>query len=122
MLLPPNLRLTVAAVLCLLAIAATFLFSGCAATPGRVLATTVQTVDAAMQGWGDYVALGKATAYQENTVRSAYTKYQAAEQAAEAAYVALAKTGDANAWQRASNALRASQRELLTLVNLFAPP
>lgn len=72
-----------------------------------------------MQGWATYVALGKATADQETDVRSAYGKYQASVSAAEAAYVAAAKTGDDSIWKQASEALRASQRELLALVNQF---
>lgn len=117
---PPQARLLAAFGAVLLAIAA-LLFTGCHTqdVPGRLLTTTVQTVDGAMQGWGSYVALGKATAEQETTVRAAYSKYQSAEAAAEAAYVASAKTGDASVWQRASDALRASQGALITLVNQF---
>lgn len=102
---------------------ALFFTAGCVSQnpAGRLLASTVQSVDAAMQGWSTYVALGNATVDQETAVRSSYAKYQATVAAAEVAYVAAAKLGDESAWQRAANALRASQRDLLTLIATFQP-
>lgn len=90
-------------------------------TPGRVLATTVQTVDAAMQGWATWVALGHATSEQELAVRGAYDRYQAFQRAAEAAYVAAAKTSDPSVFQRAAAALKAAQDDLLYLLAKFQP-
>lgn len=90
-------------------------------TPGRVLATTVATVDAAMQGWATWVALGHATSEQELAVRAAYERYQALQHAAEAAYVAAAKTSDPSVFQRASAALTAAQGDLLYLLAKFTP-
>lgn len=99
-------------------------FSGCATqnAPGRILATTVGTVDSAMQGWATFVALGHATPDQESAVREVYAKYQAAESAAERAYVAAAKLNDQSAWSKASAALTASQSDLLALLAKFNPP
>ena len=88
--------------------------------PGRTLATTVQTVDAAMQGWATYVALGHAGPAQEAQVRAAYAQYQRAEAAAEKAYLVWTKTPDATGlqvWTVAASALRAAQADLLALVN-----
>lgn len=99
-------------------------FSGCATqnAPGRILATTAQTVDSAMQAWASYVALERATPAQESAVRALYAKYQAAESAAQNAYVAGANTSDPSAFAKASAELRAAQTDLLNLVNLFNPP
>ncbi len=98
---------------------------GCANTQntsGRLLVSTVQTVDTAMQGWWTYEALGHATPDQVVAVRDAYGKYQAAEAAAEVAYRAAAQSGDTSAYQTAADALRAAQSHLLDLVNQFNPP
>lgn len=95
--------------------------SGCQTenAAGRLLASTVQTVDAAMSGWGTYVATGKATEADEAAVRQAYAKYQAAEALAERAYFASVQTGDGSAWQRARDELIASRNELLALLHTF---
>ena len=97
------------------------LFTGCSTTnpAGRLLASSVQTVDAAMQGWWSYEVLGHATPDQVALARQAYADYQAAEALAEIAYVEFAKTGDESAWQRAADGLRASQGHLLQLIEQF---
>jgi len=104
-----------------LAVAAGLLLlgAGCSTTgtAGRLLATTVQTVDLAMQGWAQYVVSGQVTPEQETAVRAAYAQYQLAEQAAEAAYLAAARTGDLDPWRRAAASLRASQAVLLALID-----
>jgi len=99
-------------------------FTGCATqnAPGRILATAVQSVDSAMQGWASYVALGRATDAQQASVRALYEKYQAAESAAETAYVAAAKLGDATIFERASVSLRAAQNDLLQLIEEISRP
>jgi hypothetical protein len=94
---------------------------GCSTTntAGRVLASSVQTVDAAMQAWWSYEVLGHATPDQVALARDAYATYQAAELLAEDAYLAYTKTGDASAWQRAADGLRALQTHLLALIQQF---
>lgn len=89
---------------------------------GRILASTVQTVDAAMQAWGTYVALGHAKPGEEETVRLAYAQYQSAEAIAERAYVLAAKSGDQSAFTLAADTLRSTQADLLALLNTFNPP
>ena len=104
----------------LLTLVAPLLFVGCQ-TSGKFLATTVTTVDAAMKGWAEYVVIGGATEQQQMSVKAAYEKYQVAEQAAEAAYVAAAKYGDDQAWLAASAALQESRTALFTLIASFNP-
>jgi hypothetical protein len=88
-------------------------------TAGRLLASSVQTVDAGMQSWWSYEVLGHATPDQVALVRAAYADYQAVEQLAESAYLAATKSGDTSAWQRAADALTASQKPLLALIQQF---
>lgn len=107
-------RAAVLALVCALSIGA----AGCQTqnATGRVLVTTVQTVDAAMQGWAQWVAAGQASAGDEAKVSHAYGVYQAAELAAEKAYVAAAGAPDSAVWVQASAALKAAQVELIALV------
>lgn len=93
--------------------------SGCAATPQKVLVTTVQTVDAAMQGWATWVALGHANVEKEQAVKAAYVKYQLAESVAENALIASMKSGDNSAWKLASQALTEQRTQLVALIEMF---
>ena len=77
------------------------------------MASTVQTVDAAMKGWATFVAIGGATAQQEASVKAVYEKYQACQRVAEKAYVAAAVSGDRNSFTVAADAMRAVQVDLL---------
>lgn len=55
------------------------LLAGCATTEQsayRTIGTITIAVDGAMNGWGDYVRSGQASATQEASVRSAYGQYQ----------------------------------------------
>jgi hypothetical protein len=98
------------------------LICGCVTnTPGRILATTTTTVDAAMQGWATYDALGQAEPEQIEKVREAYLRYQEVERIAELAYVASVKTGDKTAWEQSVEALKATQANLLALIAKFQP-
>ena len=95
---------------------------GCAtlqSNSAKTLATTAQTVDAAMQGWASWVVLDQATDEQEAKVRAAYTKYQLAMGVARNAYTISTKTGDTTAWKAAAEALLASKNDLLNLVAEF---
>lgn len=85
-------------------------------TPGRILASTAVTVDAGMQGWAQWVKTGQATDGDQAKVRAAYEKYQAAFGLALMAYEAATGETDQSGWERASAALRASQTELLALI------
>ncbi|MHB9009595.1 MAG: hypothetical protein ACYDC1_22000, partial [Limisphaerales bacterium] len=79
--------------LCLLVSA--LIFSGCASfeqTAYRSLGTTTTLVDGAMNGWGDWVRAGQATAGDEAQVRAAYEHYQLAMAAARS--TVLATTAD----------------------------
>jgi len=99
------------------------LVAGCQTTntPGRILASTAQTVDVAMKGYMQCVKAGLIKPEQENNVRAAYTIYQTTEAAAESACLAYAKTGDKAAWDRAAGALQAAQSDLVTLIDLLTP-
>lgn len=98
------------------------LASGCTAprdVAGKTLVTTVQSVDAAMQGWGAWVRAGQASAQDEAKVKAFYERYQTAELAAENAYEAWCASGDANktGWDSAAAALRAAQKDLLGVLD-----
>ena len=88
-------------------------------TAAKTLATTAQTVDAAMQGWAAWVVLGKATPQAEAQVRQAYARYQLAMGAARNAYLTLDATGDKDAWAQASILVSSARADLLNLVNEF---
>lgn len=94
--------------------------TGCQST-GKTLATTAQTVDAAMQGWAEYVAAGQASASDEARVKSAYQKYQTAFAAAKAIYDTGSTTNGA-ALNSAVEILRAQRASLIALVNQLIPP
>jgi hypothetical protein len=91
-------------------------------TPGRILATSSQTVSAAMDGWWTYELLTQPPQEQVDQVRQGYAAWQLSQQAAEAAYNVHLTTGKTDAWQAAADALRASQATLLQLVHQFNPP
>lgn len=101
------------------------LASGCTAprdVAGKTLVTTVQSVDAAMQGWGAWVRAGQASAQDEAKVKAFYERYQMAELAAEKAYEAWCAsphgaTGEQSAWTTAAAALRAAQKDLLAVLD-----
>ena len=97
--------------------------SGCMTT-GKTLATTAQTVDAAMQGWAEYVAIGAAKPADETRVRAAYEKYQASMNAAVAIYKATTEPTAPNAARlnAASALVRRHRAELIALINQLIPP
>src|SRR5262245_43779951 len=87
---------------------------GCATTPnwqdsyGKILATTAQTVDAAMKGWAMYVVTGNPPADQQAKVKTAYQEYQAAFDVALNAYNASVALKDASLFEQAQAALEAN--------------
>ena len=72
-----------------------------------------------MQGWWTWEAMGKATPDQVAKVRELYQQYQAVESIAETAYVTSAKLNDQTVWTTAAATLRATQTELLALIEQF---
>lgn len=99
-------------------IAACLLFVGCQ-TVSKTLSSTAVTVDAAMQGWATYVALGQANLEQELSVRNAYGKYQASMRLAKDAYLTSVETGDDAIFDRAARILEANAQSLLALIQMF---
>lgn len=95
---------------------------GCASfqsNAGKSLATVATTIDAAMKGWAGYVVAGGASETQQTEVKAVYHQYQVVMFAAETAYIEMSKTGDRTAWQKASDALTASQNQILALIKTF---
>lgn len=95
------------------------LMIGCASfqtTAAKLLTSTALTVDATMKGWATYVVQNNVSDAQQAPVKAAYSKYQIAMTAAQAAYTALVANGDKNAWQQASAALTAASSGLTQLV------
>lgn len=95
---------------------------GCATfdqNAGKTLASVAASVDAAMHGWATYVVTAKVSDADQAPVKAAYVKYQASMAAAEAAYIALVKSGSQPAWTAAKDALVASQSQLLALIQAF---
>jgi hypothetical protein len=91
---------------------------GCATTnqDGRMLASVAVSVESAMEGWGEWVKAGQATAQDEARVKEAYEDYQAAMRAAKKAYVLAHDTGEKSGWATAARVLKGTQKELLALV------
>jgi transcriptional regulator GlxA family with amidase domain len=97
---------------------ATFLISGCSTT-GKVIATSSTTVDHAMQAWAVYVVDGKASMAQEQAVRAAKEKYDAAEDAAVEAYIQFSKDDYRPAWEKARDYLTSQAEALTALIQQF---
>lgn len=92
-------------------------------TTYKAVGTTVITADTAMQAWGRYVATGRATDSQQDHVRAAYGKYQAAMLAViDAGAAATLTEGDStSALQRVVSAAAAAQAHLAQIINAFLP-
>lgn len=105
----------------MMGLAMVLLMTGCAwqNTTGKLLATTAQTVDAAMKSWAQYVKINSATDAQQAQVKTAYVKYQASMDAAVVAYEAAVTAKDQTLFSQASSALTASETVLLNLIKLF---
>lgn len=109
-----------------LALAFGMVLSGCQTTPQQAsyeaAGTTVVSVDAAMNVWGDYVAANHPGTNEEIAVRSAYEKYQSAMAVAcdaGAAYVAAGGT-NSTATAALNEAIANSSTELLDLEKLIS--
>lgn len=82
----------------------------------KTLGTVAVTVDAAMNGWGDYVRLGKATRQQELVVRDAYEDYQLAMSLASAAVTAYRSSGNKPPLEAAMAGLDTAKNEIIDLI------
>lgn len=111
----------------LLLLAALFL-SGCTTTPtdhaAKTLAATVQTVDAAMQGYGLAVALNRVSTSDQAQVRQLYENYQAAVELSELAITHALKSGDNSRLETARGFLDEAREPLLLFLARFttSPP
>lgn len=86
----------------------------------RTIGTVSVSVDAAMNGWGDYVRAGKATPEQEIKVKAGYVKYQTAMRVAKITVASYkAQPDGATRLNSAVDALSAAGSEIVTLVQLF---
>ena len=99
-------------------VAVVMIFTGCATT-GKLIATSSTTVDHAMQAWAVYVVDGKASKVQEDRVRVAKEKYDAAEDAAVEAYATFSAGGSKSSWTVAQEYLKQSQSSLISLITMF---
>lgn len=90
----------------------------------RSLVSTVQTVDAAVQGFATADALGLVSAADQTEFRKLYADYQAAESVAEVAIITAIKSKDAGSLAAASAALDAAKIPLLKFLARFttSPP
>jgi len=82
----------------------------------KVVGTTAHVVDAAMNGWGDYVRAGKATPADQATVKAAYEKYQQAMQTTHVAISAYQVSKDKTALNAALDVLDACKNDLVDLI------
>lgn len=105
-------------------------FTGCSTPPLRVAnsAANVQidSVNAAMDTWGDYVRSGKATQAQVDQVHAAYDKYYSAvkvERDAMLAYQAVADpaaSGDLKSkWDEAKDSLSNAINDTIAMISEF---
>jgi len=95
------------------------LFSGCATTETnsyKIIGSIAVTVDAAMNGWGDYVRAGKASAEDELVVKGAYQQYQEAMRVAHSAVNLYLVDKNRPALELALDTLMANKNALVTIV------
>lgn len=86
---------------------------------GKMLATSCQVANAAMEGWAVHVALGYATPAEEARVKEVWQKFQLAEGIAESAYLAGVRTGDMSGFDQAAAVMRSAQVDLVLLIQTF---
>jgi hypothetical protein len=85
----------------------------------KTVATTQVTVSAAMAGWNVYDGTGKATIAQEQAVKSAYQKYQAAIVAVCDAGALLSAGSTASAQDALNLAVANANQSITDLVNVI---
>jgi len=89
----------------------------------RTVGTTTTLVEAAMNGWGDYVRAGKATDAEQARVREAYAKYQGVMRVARAVTLSLKTGQDAGnpQWLIVLDTVNASANDLFALIGRYLP-
>ena len=82
----------------------------------KIIGATAVSVDAAMNGWGDYVRAGKANSDEQNRVRSAYEQYQLAMKGTHSAIIAYRERGDKSILEIQLDILDATKNTLIELI------
>lgn len=82
----------------------------------KVIGATAVTVDAAMNGWGDFVRAGKASNDDQAVVRSSYEKYQKAMSASRTAVATYRVNKDKTALNLALDILDATKNDLIDAI------
>lgn len=103
----------------------TFLVVGCggckSVTPEqaayRSLGTIATSVDQGMKAWGEWVAMGKATAADVEKSKQLYEKYQAAMRVARDAALTVKQNPEAGTWNIALTTVEAAAGDLLSFVS-----
>lgn len=90
------------------------IWTACTTTSKLIVASNI-TVDHAMQAWAVHVVDGKATPAQEDAVRQAKLKYDAAEDALVEANIKFAQT-DKSAVKLAREYLKEQREALIVLI------
>lgn len=86
-------------------------------TAYQTTGVVVFSVDAAMNGWGDYVRAGKASAEDEAKVKAAYEKYQAIVRTQRSVVLAAVNSPEGEAaFTTALNAIEAARIDLINLI------
>ena len=83
----------------------------------RTIGTVAHTVDATMNGWGDWVRGGKATAGDQAKVKTAYQSFQSAMVATESAVVAYRNGTNKNMLEASIEVLQAAANAVMTMVS-----
>ena len=82
----------------------------------KIIGATAVTVDAAMNGWGDFVRSGKASSEDQNVVRSAYEKYQKAMTTSKVAITTYQVSKDKTSLNLALDILDATKNDLIDAI------
>lgn len=104
---------------------ATFIAVGCggckSVTPEqaayRTLGTVATSVDSGMKAWGEWVALGKATAADVEKSKELYLKYQSAMRVARDAALTVKQNPQAGTWNIALTTVEAAAGDLLNFIS-----
>lgn len=87
----------------------------------RTIGMVQVSASAAIDGWRDYVATGKATKGDEDRARQLWTRYQEATVIAEKAQKAYSATKDVSQLQAAASVMAAAGGDLVEFVYGFIP-
>jgi len=102
------------------------LLCGCVTTENyayKIIGSASVLADSSMQAWAEYVARGKATPLQEISVRSIYTRYQAAMATTKKAVMAYkAGQGTKSDLESTADVLQSIAMDLSSNINLILKP